>query len=101
MENKYSFERMRKLAGIDSTHLTKLIRENNNHLKNHIIDKDDAIKLFSLEEDDLGPTDKYTDDDFNNFLGDYVGKTLWDYAKHRSPDNPEEQFKLAIGVLGV
>ena len=73
--------------------------ENNNHLKNHIIDKDDAIKLFSLEEDNLGPTDKYTDDDFNNFLSDYVGKTLWEYVKHRFPDNPDEQFSSAVDVL--
>jgi hypothetical protein len=76
--------------------------ENNNNLKNHIIDKNDAVKLFSLEEDNLGPTDEeYTDDDFNNFLSDYVGKTLWDYSKHRYSDNPEEQFKLAIDVLGL
>lgn len=73
--------------------------ENNNHLKNHIIDKDDVIKLFSLEEDNLGPTDKYTDDDFNSFLSDYVGKTLWEYSKHRFPDNPDEQFRLAVDVL--
>jgi hypothetical protein len=73
--------------------------ENNNHLKNHIINKDDAIKLFSLEEDNLGPTDKYTDDDFNNFLIDYVGKTLWEYSKHRFPDNPYKQFGLAVDVL--
>jgi len=68
-------------------------------MKNHIIAKDDVIKLFSLEEDNLGPTEEYTDADFNNFLNDYIGKTLWDYSKHRFPDNPEEQFELAICVL--
>jgi hypothetical protein len=73
----------------------------NANLKNHIIDENDAIKLFSLEEDNLGPTDEYTDDDFNNFLSDYVGKTLWYYSKHRFPEHPKEQFELAIGVLGL
>jgi len=65
------------------------------------LDREDVIKLFSLEEDNLGPTEEYTDNDFNNFLSEYVGKTLWDYSKHRFPDNPHEQFKLAVGVLGV
>ena len=68
---------------------------------NTIIDRNCAIKLFSLEEDNLGPTDEYTDDDFNSFLSDYVGKTLWEYSKHRFPDNPNEQFKLAVNVMNV
>lgn len=68
-------------------------------LKNHIIDRNDATKLFSLEEDNLSPTDKYTDDDFNNFLNDYVGKTLWEYSKSRFPDDPTTQLNSAINIL--
>ncbi len=70
-------------------------------MKQKQLDREDVIKLFSLEEDNLGPTEEYTDNDFNNFLSDYVGKTLEEYSKHRFPDNPQEQFKLAVGVLSV
>lgn len=68
--------------------------------KKHIITKLEARKLFSLEEDDLSPNDKpYTESDFNEFVTNVAGKTLWEYSKWRFPDSPKLQFKIALKIL--
>jgi hypothetical protein len=73
---------------------------NRNDMENYILTQDDAIKLFSLEEDDQSPMDNpYTDDDFNKFVEDVSGKTLLEYCEWRFPDSPEEQFELASEIL--
>lgn len=69
-------------------------------LKKHILTKDEAGMLFSLEEDNLSPLDEsYTDEQFSDFVSEVSGKTLGEYAKWRFPDNPKQQLKLAIKVL--
>lgn len=70
----------------------------------HVITEDDARKLFGLEEDNfLGPDDDFSDDDFNKFVKDVVGKTLDEYSVWRYPDEPEEQLEeqleMALDVL--
>ncbi len=70
-------------------------------LSEHIITEDEAKVLFSIEEDNLSPMDKpFTDKQFNDFVSEVSGKTLKEYANFRFPDNPSEQFNLAIKVLG-
>ena len=67
--------------------------------KNYIISREDACNLFSLEEDDLGPSESYSDQEFNDVLSEYTGKTLWEYSNHRYPENPIIQFQAAIKCL--
>lgn len=76
----------------------KLFLESYN--KEYILNNDDVNKLFDIELDNLSPIDDdYTEEDYENFLNEYVGKTVWDYCKLRYPDEPETQYELAIKYL--
>lgn len=66
---------------------------------NKVLSREDCTKLFSLEENDLGPTDRFTDNEFEDFLNTYTGMSIEDYAKHRYPDNYEKQLRMALEVL--
>lgn len=65
----------------------------------YVITLEDANKLYSLEEDNLAPGESIDDDDYDKFIDDVVGKTLKEYSEWRYPDQPEEQFRLAVSVL--
>jgi len=68
--------------------------------KNYIISNEDANLLYELEEYDFGPTDEPSDEDYNNFIQEVVGKTLWEYSVWRYPDSPYEQLESAMRILG-
>jgi hypothetical protein len=49
-------------------------------IKTKIIDEEIINILFSIEENDLSPCDEpYSDDVYNQFKSDYIGKTIEDY----------------------
>jgi len=72
-----------------------------NHSKaNYIITEDDAKTLYTLEEDNQAPDEEpFSNDNYNSFLSDVIGKTLSEYSKWRFPDEPDEQFSAALKVL--
>jgi hypothetical protein len=67
-------------------------------MKDHIISREEAILLFTLELQALGPTEP-TVEYFNDFVNDYTGKTLWEFAQASWPEEPEEAYGAAIQVL--
>jgi len=72
----------------------------NHPMSNHVITVDDAKALYALEERDLGLNGDNLDMDFNEFCEDIVGETLSNYATWRWPDEPQQQFDMALEVLG-
>jgi hypothetical protein len=69
-------------------------------IKTKIIDEEIINILFSIEENDLSPCDEpYSDDVYNQFKSDYIGKTIEDYCWHRYPDEPDTLLELVIEIL--
>jgi hypothetical protein len=69
-------------------------------MKDHIINKEDAERLFSLEEEDLSPNDEPIDDEeFLHFISIIIGKTLWEYSEWRYPEDPDYQYLEALRIL--
>lgn len=71
----------------------------NKEVENIVIDESIANILFNIEIENLAPTDEISDEDYKEFMTTYVGKTLNEYAKHRNPDDPEEQLELAFEFI--
>lgn len=67
---------------------------------NHIITRDEAIKLIMADDDNLGPGDQVpTTEEFNATVDHVTGMTLGAYADWRWPDEPQQQFNIALTVL--
>lgn len=62
----------------------------------HVITEDEACKLFSLVEDNLGPDDIISDEEFEKFKKDVTGMTMEQYCEWIWPDDPQEQFDMAL-----
>ena len=64
-----------------------------------IITKEEAKKLFQLEEDSLAPDETFTNEDFNQFVNKITGMFIIEYCLWRYPENPEKQYKLTMKIL--
>lgn len=69
----------------------------------HVITKEDAAKLTDLEADNAGPGPAMSgkEEELDKFMDEITGMTLADYAEMRWPDEPQKQFELALGALGI
>jgi len=70
-------------------------------MKDHIINKKDANLLYELEEDKLSPMEAYTKIDYNCFLENVIGKTIWGYCLWRNPENPNGEFKIIENQMKI
>ena len=77
----------------------KDMKDNENYTGDTVLTEEDAKKLYSLEEDNLAPGEASSDEDFKEFINTVSGMTLNEYTIWRWPDNPKEQYELAISVL--
>ena len=68
-------------------------------IKTHILTEDEIKSLFSLEEDNLAPGESFSEEEYQDFIKDVSGKTIWEYCNWRYPEEPEEQLEMVIGVL--
>jgi hypothetical protein len=74
----------------------------NHSMSNHKISKQEAELLFDLEMDNFPPgSAPDSDEEFEAFAKDTVGKTLGEYAEWRWPENPQEQFDMALTALDL
>lgn len=68
-------------------------------IKDKVLNDEDCKSLFSLEEERLAPGESFSEEEYNSFIKDYKGKTVYEYCEHRWPDHPEKQLRLAKSVL--
>lgn len=80
-------------------HINESAKIKQHPMLSHVITEEEAGKLFSLEEDNLGPDDAISDEDFEKFKKDVTGMTMKQYCEWRWPDEPQEQFDMALAVL--
>lgn len=67
--------------------------------KDQIIDEDLIGVLLNVEEDDLAPCDTLSDEEIEDFVKSYTGKTVWEYCVDRYPDAPDVQFNMVLKQL--
>jgi hypothetical protein len=76
----------------------QFLNENINYNYNYILTSEDTNKLFQIEEDnDLDGN--ITEQEYNDFISKVTGMTIKQYIDWRNPDDPEEQYKVALYYL--
>lgn len=69
-------------------------------MSKHVITKDDANKLADFEEDQNGPGAPPSDDkEIDEFIAKITGMTLQAFSEWRWPENPQEQFEIALDAI--
>lgn len=77
----------------------RLVESYDKFTDDYVLTKANVQTLYTLVEDDLGPDETSTDEEYQEFMKEYTGKTLAEYAKHIWPDNYKEQLRMAKEIL--
>lgn len=61
-----------------------------------------AISLVGADEDERAPNEVgMTDEEFNKYVEETEGMTFEQFAHFRWPDEPMEQYKAILEILGL
>lgn len=77
----------------------RLVESYDKFTDDYVLTKANVQTLYTLVEDDFGPDETSTEEEYEEFMKEYTGKTLIEYAKHIWPANYKEQLRMAKEIL--